>query len=43
LTSIKTIEKAADFAAQDSEGREVRLSGFFGQKHVVLVFNRGFF
>ena len=34
---------APDFAAIDSEGRTVRLSDFKGKKHVVLVFNRGFF
>ncbi len=34
---------AADFVATDSEGRTVRLSDFKGKKHIVLVFNRGFF
>lgn len=33
---------APDFALIDWQGRAVRLSDFRGQKHVVLVFNRGF-
>ncbi len=34
---------APDFAATDTEGKTVRLSDYKGVKHVVLVFNRGFF
>lgn len=34
---------APDFALPDVNGNVVRLSDFRGQKHVVLVFNRGFF
>ncbi len=34
---------APDFAAADADGKTVRLSEFKGVKHVVLVFNRGFF
>lgn len=34
--------EAPDFALKDTEGRTVRLSDFRGDKHVVLVFNRGF-
>jgi peroxiredoxin len=38
-----TIDKPApDFSLSDFEGRLVRLADFRGQKHVVLVFNRGF-
>ncbi len=35
-------ESAPDFALIDTVGRQVRLSDYRGQKHVVLVFNRGF-
>ncbi len=34
---------APDFELLDTEGRTVRLSDFRGAKHVLLVFNRGFF
>ncbi len=34
---------APDFALPDVNGQLMRLSDFRGQKHVVLVFNRGFF
>ena len=33
---------APDFELEDFNGRSVRLSDFKGNKHVVLVFNRGF-
>ena len=33
---------APDFKLEDFQGNSVRLSQFQGQKHVVLVFNRGF-
>ncbi|MBN1613004.1 MAG: redoxin domain-containing protein [Deltaproteobacteria bacterium] len=34
---------APDFELTDSEGRQVRLSDYKGRRHVVLIFNRGFF
>ena len=34
--------QAPDFELKDFEGMSVALSGFIGQKNVVLVFNRGF-
>jgi peroxiredoxin len=34
---------ALDFTLADTHGQEVRLSAYQGQRHVVLVFNRGFF
>ena len=33
---------APDFALDDFRGQEVRLSEVCSEKHVVLVFNRGF-
>ncbi len=33
---------APDFTLTDTEGRSVSLSQFQGDRHVVLVFNRGF-
>jgi peroxiredoxin len=34
---------APDFTATDAEGKTLRLADFKGKKHIVLVFNRGFF
>jgi peroxiredoxin len=33
---------APDFSLADWQGQPVRLSGFRGKQHVILVFNRGF-
>jgi peroxiredoxin len=33
---------APDFSLTDLDGNEVALSGFRGEKHVFVVFNRGF-
>jgi peroxiredoxin len=33
---------APDFTLTDTKGQSVTLAGFQGDKHVVLVFNRGF-
>ena len=42
-TQAKTYEMAPDFTASDADGKTVSLSDFRGKRHVVLVFNRGFF
>jgi peroxiredoxin len=33
---------APDFTLQDTQGNKIRLGDYRGQKHVVLVFTRGF-
>jgi peroxiredoxin len=33
---------APDFALKNFQGETVRLSGFFGQANILLVFNRSF-
>jgi len=42
MTKITENTTALDFALADLAGQTVRLSDFRGQKHIVLVFNRGF-
>jgi peroxiredoxin Q/BCP len=42
MIDAKTATLAPDFTVTDSEGRAIRLSDYKGEKHVVLVFNRGF-
>lgn len=39
---LATPEVAPDFSLVDTGGRVVKLSGYRGRSHVVLVFNRGF-
>jgi peroxiredoxin len=38
-----TLEQAPDFEALDLLGRTLRLQDYRGTRHIVLVFNRGFF
>lgn len=40
---IEISASAPDFELPDFSGRLVRLSDYRDQRHVVLVFNRGFF
>jgi len=44
MSDIEIIEStpAPDFELADSEGHKVRLSTYKGNKHVILIFNRGF-
>ena len=42
MTRIEQDTIAPDFTLSDHQGREVRLSSYRSQKHVLLVFNRGF-
>ena len=44
MNEIESVEPqpAPDFELIDSEGWPVRLSGYRGSRHVVLIFNRGF-
>jgi peroxiredoxin len=42
MTNIEKGEVAPDFTLTDYQGNTVKLSQFKGDKHVVLVFNRGF-
>ena len=35
-------QEAPDFELQDVEGRDIKLSDYRGEKHVMLVFTRGF-
>jgi peroxiredoxin len=37
------VTMAPDFTLADYQGEKVTLSDYRGKKHVVLVFNRGFF
>lgn len=42
MSKVKLNQPAPDFRLPDYTGEEVSLSQFAGQKHVLLVFNRGF-
>ena len=40
--SDQVAELAPDFTLHDTRGNRVRLGDYRGQKHLVLVFTRGF-
>ncbi len=42
MPKVELNTPAPDFTLADFQGRPVRLSDYRGQKHVVLVLNRGF-
>ena len=42
MAQVELDAQAPDFALKDFHGQTVRLADYRGQKHVVLVFNRGF-
>ncbi len=42
MAKIREATTAPDFTLADTQGQIVTLSDYQGQKHVVLVFNRGF-
>jgi peroxiredoxin len=42
MAKIREANTAPDFTLTDTHGQSVTLSDYQGQKHVVLVFNRGF-
>ena len=42
MARVEINTPAPDFELDDFQGRPVRLADYRGEKHVVLVFNRGF-
>lgn len=42
MAKVQINTPAPDFTLDDFRGRAVSLADFHGQKHVFLVFNRGF-
>jgi peroxiredoxin len=42
MAKIQEATMAPDFTLLDTGGQNVTLSAFRGQRHIVLVFNRGF-
>ncbi len=41
-SKVEVNNRAPDFELEDWQGKSLRLSDFFGEKIVLLVFNRGF-
>jgi peroxiredoxin len=42
MSQVQLDTPAPDFTLTDFQGQEIRLSDYYGHKHVFLVFNRGF-
>jgi peroxiredoxin len=42
MPRVELNTRAPNFTLNDFHGRSVSLSDFYGQKNVLLVFNRGF-
>ncbi len=42
MPKVEINAPAPDFALEDAAGRTARLSDYRGERHVLLVFNRGF-
>lgn len=42
MAQVEIDTPAPDFVLDDFRGQPVRLADYRGEKHVVLVFNRGF-
>jgi len=42
MTKRLELTTAPDFTLMDTQGQDITLSDYEGNKHVVLVFNRGF-
>jgi len=42
MPKVEINTPAPDFTLEDTAGRTVRLSDYRGERHVLLVFNRGF-
>ncbi len=43
MPKVELNAPAPDFALEDFNGRRISLSDYAGRKHVLVVFNRGFF
>ena len=42
MARVEISKTAPDFCLEDAQGREICLADYRGDKHVLLVFNRGF-
>lgn len=42
MSTISINTKAPDFELDSYDGKKVRLSDYYGNKNILLVFNRGF-